>query len=106
MLRGGSRSFFAASLVLPRRVHEPATALYAFCRIADDAIDCDGGGAAALDPLRDRLARAYAGRPLPFRARCPRRCSTASNGTRRAAATRILPTCATTRRGSPAPWAR
>jgi phytoene synthase len=66
MLRGGSRSFFAASLVLPRRVHEPATALYAFCRIADDAIDCDGGGAAALDPLRDRLARAYAGRPLPF----------------------------------------
>ncbi len=66
MLRGGSRSFFAASLVLPARVHEPATALYAFCRLADDAIDRDGGGAAALGPLHDRLARAYAGRPLPY----------------------------------------
>jgi phytoene synthase len=66
LLRGGSRSFFAASLVLPRRVHEPATALYAFCRLADDAIDCGGDGAAALGPLRARLARAYAGRPLPY----------------------------------------
>ncbi len=38
-LRGGSRTFFAASRVLPRRVSGPATALYAFCRVADDLID-------------------------------------------------------------------
>lgn len=39
MLRGGSRTFFAASLVLPRSVSDPAIALYAFCRLADDAVD-------------------------------------------------------------------
>ena len=61
-LRGGSRSFFAAALLLPRRVHRPATALYAFCRIADDLID-SGGGPAALGALRRRLDAIYAGRP-------------------------------------------
>ena len=57
LLRGGSRSFFAASLLLPRRVHEPATALYAFCRVADDLIDNGGasGDASALSHLRARL---------------------------------------------------
>ncbi len=63
MLRGGSRSFFAAALLLPRRVHRPATALYAFCRVADDLIDA-GGGMAALDSLRHRLDAIYAGRPI------------------------------------------
>lgn len=67
MLRGGSRTFFAASLLLPRRVHQPATAVYAFCRLADDAVD-DGGGAAALAQMRDRLDRVYQGRPLPIAA--------------------------------------
>lgn len=67
MLRSGSRSFFAASLLLPRRVHQPATAFYAFCRLADDAID-GGGGAAALAQMRDRLDRIYGGRPLPIAA--------------------------------------
>jgi phytoene synthase len=62
LLRHGSKSFFAASLLLPRRVREPACALYAFCRVADDDID-RGGGAAALERLRDRLDRAYAGCP-------------------------------------------
>ena len=66
MLRGGSRTFFAASLVLPRRVREPASALYGFCRLADDAIDGEGGRAAALARLRERLARAYERRPLPL----------------------------------------
>ncbi len=62
LLRKGSRSFAAASLLLPGRVRVPATALYAFCRVADDAVDI-AGGAAALDGLRDRLDRAYAGSP-------------------------------------------
>jgi phytoene synthase len=66
LLRGGSRSFFAASLFLPRDVCEPAAALYAFCRLADDAVDVEGGGLGALARLRDRLDRAYAGRPLPL----------------------------------------
>jgi phytoene synthase len=65
MLRGGSKTFFAASYVLPRRVSEPATALYAFCRAADDAIDLEGGKTAALVLLRERLIRVYEHRPFP-----------------------------------------
>ncbi len=63
LMRGGSRTFFAASRVLPARVSWPATALYAFCRVADDLVD-GSGGAAALGVLRDRLDRVYAGCPL------------------------------------------
>ena len=63
MLRGGSRTFFAASLVLPRSVRKPATALYAFCRMADDAIDQGTDCAAALEDLRSRLERIYDGCP-------------------------------------------
>ena len=59
LLRGGSRTFFAASLLLPRRVRDPASALYAFCRLADDAIDLAPGRSGALARLRERLARAY-----------------------------------------------
>ncbi|GAA0577365.1 phytoene/squalene synthase family protein [Craurococcus roseus] len=66
LLRGGSRSFHAASLLLPARVRAPASALYAFCRLADDAVDLEGGRAAAVARLRERLARAYEGRPLPI----------------------------------------
>jgi phytoene synthase len=68
LLRGGSRSFFAASLLLPARVRDPACAIYAFCRLADDAIDLDAGPAAALASLGERLDRAYAGRPLAISA--------------------------------------
>lgn len=63
MLRGGSRSFFAASLVLPNSVRQPATGLYAFCRMADDAVDLGADRAAALLDLRMRLERIYAGDP-------------------------------------------
>lgn len=64
MLAGGSRSFYAASFLLPRRVRDSATALYAFCRLADDAIDVGEGGAEALAQLYDRLDRAYRGNPI------------------------------------------
>jgi phytoene synthase len=64
MLCTGSRSFFVASLLLPRRVHEPATALYAFCRVADDLID-EGGSGNALAELQARLDGIYAGHPGP-----------------------------------------
>ena len=59
-LRGGSRTFFAASRVLPPRVARPATALYAFCRDADDQID---GGGGSLDALHRRLDAIYANTP-------------------------------------------
>ncbi len=65
LLRGGSRTFFMASLLLPRAVRDPASALYAFCRLADDAVDVDARSD-ALARLRERLALAYAGRPRPI----------------------------------------
>lgn len=65
LMREGSRSFFLASLVLPRRVCAPAAALYAFCRVADDAIDRADDPARALEQLRRRLDDLYAGRPGP-----------------------------------------
>jgi phytoene synthase len=61
----GSKSFFAASTVLPSEVCQPAYALYAFCRVADDAVDLEGGEREAVERLRMRLDRAYEGRPLP-----------------------------------------
>jgi phytoene synthase len=63
LLRGGSRSFYAASFLLPRRVREPATALYAFCRLADDAVDLAEHPRDALAGLSRRLDGIYAGRP-------------------------------------------
>ncbi|HPB75637.1 MAG TPA: squalene/phytoene synthase family protein, partial [Chromatiaceae bacterium] len=65
LLCGGSRSFYAASFLLPRRVHEPATALYAFCRVADDEIDLADCSTEALGRLQVRLDHIYAGRPDP-----------------------------------------
>jgi phytoene synthase len=65
LLRQGSRTFHAASLLLPDRVRGPAASLYAFCRLADDAIDLHQGRLDALPRLLLRLTRAYAGRPLP-----------------------------------------
>ncbi|MBC8055493.1 MAG: squalene/phytoene synthase family protein, partial [Rhizobiales bacterium] len=61
-LRSGSKTFLAASFLLPRGTHEPAAALYAFCRLADDAVDA-AGGAGAVANLRERLDLAYAGTP-------------------------------------------
>jgi phytoene synthase len=58
-LRQGSRTFLAASLLLPREVREAACALYAFCRMADDAVDEGASNAGAVEMLRERLARVY-----------------------------------------------
>ncbi len=65
LMRGGSKSFFAASLLLPSRVCAPASALYAFCRLADDAIDLGQDPAAEMAGLRRRLDAIYDGRPGP-----------------------------------------
>jgi 15-cis-phytoene synthase len=66
LMRDGSKSFFAASRVLPQRVRGPATALYAFCRVADDAIDLSANPQAAVVQLHERLEQLYAGRPQGF----------------------------------------
>ena len=67
-IRTGSLSFHAASRLLPGRVRDPALVLYAFCRLADDAVDeiADTVGASkaqAVLRLGERLDLAYAGRP-------------------------------------------
>ncbi|MGQ0619246.1 MAG: phytoene/squalene synthase family protein [Panacagrimonas sp.] len=64
LLRSGSKSFAAASKLLPREVRDSATILYAFCREADDAVDLQAGGGEAVCLLRRRLDRIYAGKPL------------------------------------------
>ncbi|MBA4287005.1 MAG: phytoene synthase [Xanthomonadaceae bacterium] len=68
LLRAGSKSFYAASLLLPTAIRDPACALYAFCRLADDAVDVDGGGLQAVARLRDRLDRICSGTPLAIAA--------------------------------------
>jgi phytoene synthase len=66
LMRGGSKTFFAASLLLPARVRAPASALYAFCRLADDEIDLGADPVQALRGLHERLDAIYAGCPQPL----------------------------------------
>ena len=63
MMQGGSKTFFAASRLLPMRVRAAAIALYAFCRVADDLVDQGGDAQANLSILKQRLDLIYAGTP-------------------------------------------
>ena len=60
-----TQPLLAASFLLPRGVHVPALALYAFCRLADDAVDAtdesDKNGKEGVARLRERLRHVYAG---------------------------------------------
>lgn len=62
-IRTGSYSFHAASRLLPAKVRDPALALYAFCRVADDEVDEGDAKVCAVLSLRDRLDLLYEGRP-------------------------------------------
>ena len=62
-IRTGSLSFHAASKLLPQSVRDPALALYAFCRLADDEVDEGRNKTAAVLDLTDRLDLVYAGKP-------------------------------------------
>lgn len=62
-IRTGSLSFHAASRLLPGHVRDPALALYAFCRMSDDAVDEGADKGAAVLALRDRLDLVYRGTP-------------------------------------------
>jgi phytoene synthase len=67
LMRTGSHSFFAASRILPKRFKHAATAVYAFCRVADDAVDEMPPGASidvVIDYLRERLDAIYRGEPF------------------------------------------
>lgn len=63
MMQGGSKTFFAASRLLPPRVRSAAIALYAFCRVADDLVDEAHADDQPLDVLENRLNAIYAGTP-------------------------------------------
>jgi phytoene synthase len=63
ILARGSKSFVAASRMLPKRLHDRTAALYAFCRVADDAVDLGTDVRMELARLHERLDRIYAGRP-------------------------------------------
>lgn len=64
MLRAGSKSFAFASLLLPRGTRRAATAFYAFCREADDAVDeAPGDPRRALDALAARLDGVFGDAP-------------------------------------------
>ena len=58
----GSKSFFAASRLFPKRLSTPATIIYAYCRLADDLVDY-GGGIEAVKELTNRLDLIYEGKP-------------------------------------------
>lgn len=68
LLKHGSRSFYAASLLLPQPYRDGAIALYAFCRQADDAIDDGADPELALEQFNARVDAIYRGVPQPFAA--------------------------------------
>ncbi len=63
LMQDGSKTFFAASRLLPQRVRPYAIALYAFCRVADDLVDHAQAGDTPLIELRERLDAIYASQP-------------------------------------------
>jgi 15-cis-phytoene synthase len=75
LIRHGSLSFHAASLLLPARLRDGAYALYAFCRLSDDEIDGVEGSVpdsqktnhealqSRIESLSARIALVYQGHP-------------------------------------------
>lgn len=57
-----SKSFALASKLLPASARDDAAVLYAWCRRADDAVDCDAPDANVIEVLSDELVEAYSGR--------------------------------------------
>ncbi len=66
LMRGGSKTFFAASRLLPKRVRQASVALYAFCRVADDLVDNSNCASDSLKQLSERLDLIYAQEPMEF----------------------------------------
>ncbi|MDH3459092.1 MAG: phytoene/squalene synthase family protein [Gemmatimonadota bacterium] len=64
LLRRGSRTFFAASLLLPRAVRRRVAPVYAFCRTADDLVDLNVPDHKTITRLEQRVDRIYRGESL------------------------------------------
>jgi phytoene synthase len=62
-IRAGSKSFLAASMLLPGSTRMAARALYAFCRASDDLVDESADPDRGLAEIRARLDAIYRGRP-------------------------------------------
>ena len=121
-IRTGSLSFHAASRLLPPRVRDPALALYAFCRLADDEVDEGRRQGRAVLRCATGWTWSIAGRPAQ-RARRPGLCGGGRGlrhaprpargaaggsglGCGRAALSTLCRACSPIRRGLPLPWAR
>jgi phytoene synthase len=63
LLAEGSKTFNAASRLLPGHLHGPIVTLYAFCRIADDAVDLADVPAHGVEQVEALLDRVYADQP-------------------------------------------
>jgi phytoene synthase len=64
LLARGSKTFSSAARLLPTRMRDSVTVIYAFCRVADDTIDADPAASeATVDHLRERLDRIFMGTP-------------------------------------------
>ena len=55
LMKDGSKSFFAASKILPSNIRSSATALYAFCRLLDDLVDDQNASADVIPQIQERL---------------------------------------------------
>lgn len=63
LMRQGSKSFYAASRLLPLDYRRPVLALYAFCRVTDDEVDGSDQMDVVMQDLRERLRAIYDGHP-------------------------------------------
>ena len=64
LMKGGSKTFFAASKLLPKKVRQASIALYAFCRVADDLVDNANTPSKSLEELKHRLDLIYEQNPV------------------------------------------
>ncbi|BDG17497.1 phytoene synthase [Thermus scotoductus] len=63
LVRIHSSTFYLGSLLFPPVERKGAWAVYAACRLGDEAVDGPGGGWEALSAWWDGVERAYEGRP-------------------------------------------
>jgi phytoene synthase len=63
LVRCYSATFFLGSLLFPKEARKGAWAVYAACRVGDEAVDGEAAGREALDAWWAGVERAYGGRP-------------------------------------------